>query len=81
MIDWFSEMVHPFGILALVLLSFQQKGADIPLEAPKGWGGETIVLPPKFAPGMKLKGSEKIRFAPGMFKPEAEDWWISAPRA
>lgn len=38
------------------------------LKAPTGWGGETIELPPGFARDMKLKGSEHIRFAPGMMK-------------
>ena len=61
-----------------VLVSFlhaEEKGADIPLEAPDGWGGETIDLPPGFAPGMKLQGLEKIRFAPGMFKPESDTFF------
>lgn len=35
---------------------------------PKGWTRESIDLPPKgFAPDMKWKGKEEIRFAPGMF--------------
>ena len=60
------------------LVSFlhaEEKGADIPLEAPAGWRGETIDLPPGFAPGMKLQGLEKIRFAPGMFKPESDTFF------
>ena len=39
------------------------------------WKGERIVLPPKFAPDMKLTGVEEIRFAPGMFKPESETFF------
>ena len=39
------------------------------------WRGERITLPPGFAPEMKLKGVEEIRFAPGMFKPEADDFF------
>ena len=31
------------------------------------WKGERIQLPPPFAPAMKLKGTEEICFAPGMF--------------
>ena len=35
-----------------------------------------IDLPPKdFAPDMKWKGKEEIRFAPGMFKPNAPDFF------
>ncbi len=37
------------------------------LNAPKEWRGERIKLPPEFAPNMKLRGIEEIRFAPGMF--------------
>jgi len=48
------------------------------LAAPAGWGGETIQLPPGFAPEMKLKGSEHIRFAPGMMNPESESFFSYA---
>jgi hypothetical protein len=48
------------------------------LVAPEGWGGETIELPPKFAPNMKLKGSEHIRFAPGMMKSESDSFFCYA---
>ena len=34
------------------------------LNAPKSWGGETIVLPPPFAPDMSFRGIEELRFAP-----------------
>jgi len=47
----------------------------IPLEAPATWGGETIRLPPPFAPDMKLRGVEEIRFAPGMFKADSESFF------
>ena len=48
------------------------------LAAPAGWGGETIELPPGFAPDMKLKGSEHIRFAPGMMKPASDSFFCYA---
>ena len=48
------------------------------LEAPDEWGGETIKLPPGFAPDMKLKGLEHIRFAPGMMKPESDTFFSYA---
>ncbi|MBP89325.1 MAG: hypothetical protein CMJ64_21865 [Planctomycetaceae bacterium] len=48
------------------------------LSAPAGWGGETIKLPPGFAPDMKLKGSEHIRFAPGMMKPASDSFFSYA---
>lgn len=48
------------------------------LTAPDGWSGETIELPPEFAPEMKLKGSEHIRFAPGMMKPASDSFFSYA---
>ncbi|WP_145058885.1 hypothetical protein [Lignipirellula cremea] len=48
------------------------------MKAPEGWGGETIALPPGFAPGMGWQGTEKIRFAPGMMKPEADGFFSYA---
>jgi hypothetical protein len=37
------------------------------LKEPTDWRLETMSVPPPFAPGVKLKGAEEIRFAPGMF--------------
>ncbi len=48
------------------------------LEAPEGWSGETIKLPPGFARDMMLKGVEVIRFAPGMFQPDSESFFSYA---
>ena len=48
------------------------------LSAPIGWGGETIKLPPGFARDMKLRGSEHIRFAPGMMKPDSDSFFSYA---
>ena len=45
---------------------------------PKGWGKESIDLPPKFAPDMAWKGAEELRFAPGMFKADAADFFSYA---
>ncbi len=39
------------------------------------WRGERISLPPGFAPAMKWIGEEDIRFAPGMFSADAEDFF------
>ncbi len=68
-------LLFTVAVLAPSILPAAEDGKDIPLEAPEGWKGETISLPPGFAPGMKLKGTEKIRFAPGMFKPESESFF------
>lgn len=48
------------------------------LVAPDDWTGETIAIPPGFAPDMKLKGTEHIRFAPGMMKPAADTFFSYA---
>ncbi len=65
-----------------LLMSGTLMAADEPkpakLAAPEGWGGETIELPPVFAPDMKLKGAEHIRFAPGMMKPASDSFFSYA---
>ena len=45
------------------------------IETPKGWRTETLSLPTGFAKDMKLTGFEEVRFAPGMFRPDAEDFF------
>ena len=50
----------------------------VQLKAPEKWQGETITLPPGFARDMAIKGVEVIRFAPGMFDPQAEDFFSYA---
>ncbi len=65
-----------------LLLSSTILVADEPasqkLAAPEEWGGETITLPPGFAPDLKLKGFEHIRFAPGMMNPESDTFFSYA---
>jgi len=64
-------------LMSATLLASDEPGAA-KLAAPAGWGGETIQLPPGFAPDMKLKGSEYIRFAPGMMKPASDSFFCYA---
>lgn len=59
-------------LLLLLCLCFPVL-ADIP--TPEGWRGETIELPPDFAPTISWKGREVLRFAPGMFKADAADFF------
>ena len=61
---------------ATLLVADEKNSAK--LAAPEGWSGETIELPPGFAPDMKLKGSEHIRFAPGMMKPASDSFFSYA---
>lgn len=72
-----------FRLLAVSLLLCGTLLADdqaekYKLAAPEGWGGESIPLPTGFAPDMKLKGSEHIRFAPGMMKPASDSFFSYA---
>jgi hypothetical protein len=66
------------GLVMSGLFFVADEPASFQLAAPDGWGGETIKLPPRFAPDMKLKGSEHIRFAPGMMKPASDSFFSYA---
>jgi hypothetical protein len=73
-------MIRIFVVSLLIsgTLLFADEPGTLKLAAPDDWGGETIELPPGFAPDMKLKGSEYIRFAPGMMNPESESFFCYA---
>lgn len=45
---------------------------------PAGWRQETIPFPLGFAPELKYRGVEEIRFSPGFFDSGAEDYWTYA---
>jgi hypothetical protein len=63
-------------LLVSVSIAFGgEPAADVRLNAPEGWRKERIVLPPPFAPDMKLKGLEEIRFAPGMFQLQSDSFF------
>ena len=68
--------------LLLLFLTFPAIGqeAEVPfsLPMPDGWRGETIAFPLAFAPELAYEGLEELRFSPGMFKPESEDFWTYA---
>ena len=73
-------MLHRFAVSLLMfgtILAADEPNSFNKLAAlNKEWSGETIELPPGFAPDMKLKGHEHIRFAPGMMK-SASDTFFS----
>lgn len=82
-IEVLSEAKRMFRILLIsLLMAGTLQAADEPaafqLAAPTGWGGETIKLPPRFAPDMSWKGVEHIRFAPGMMKPMSDSFFSYA---
>jgi hypothetical protein len=49
--------------------------APYQLATPEGWGIERFLLPANFAPEIKYKGVEDIRFAPGWSKKASEEYW------
>lgn len=53
----------------------QMRAEETDIVAPKSWRGERIPLPAPFAKDMQWKGSELIRFAPGMFKADSDSFF------
>ena len=70
--------IFVFSLLMCGTVLVADEPGSFKLAAPEGWGGETIQLPPGFAPDMTLKGSEHIRFAPGMMKPKSDSFFCYA---
>lgn len=58
----------------LAASAFAQK-ADFEYDTPEGWRSETMKLPLPFAPDMKFRGLDELRFAPGMFKSDRDDFF------
>jgi hypothetical protein len=56
----------------------QQNATPQLLKEPAAWQFERFALPPEFAPGFPYKGAEELRFAPGMFKAGAPDYFSYA---
>ena len=52
--------------------------APYSLPAPKDWGVERFPVPPSFAPSIRYKGVEDIRFAPGWAKAGSDEYWSYA---
>src|SRR5581483_6769874 len=55
-----------------------EKEPPYQVPAPAGWARETIDLPPSFAPDMKWKGTEELRFAPQWLKPGSKTFFSYA---
>jgi hypothetical protein len=73
--------------MIFVLLALPVSAQEVPfhMPLPEGWKAETIVFPLEFAPQLEYEGLEELRFSPGMFDPEAADffsyafvWWVPA---
>jgi hypothetical protein len=75
-----------FAILSLTTsgqtsnVEFDGKNWDAPytLGFPKGWDVERFLLPVAFAPAIKYKGVEDIRFAPGWGNSKSDEYWTYA---
>ena len=71
------------SLLCVLLLSGPAAGQAVKeppyqVPAPRGWARETIPLPPAFAPDMKWKGVEELRFAPDWRKADADTFFSYA---
>jgi len=73
----FSRSAFLFALFAVALseATIAEEPIRVEIETPKGWRTETLSLPTGFAKDMKLTGFEEVRFAPGMFRPDAEDFF------
>ena len=60
-------------------LAFMACAADpFTFSPPRNWRPERIPFPLGFAPEMKYRGFEELRFGPGMFQPGSETYWTYA---
>lgn len=76
-IRYICAMKNHTKMLAVVLIAFLVPWAfgeevDFAYDTPKGWRSETVRVPLAFAPGMKMRGMNELRFAPGMFDAKSE---------
>ncbi len=67
-------------VAAFLIMTAAVAAEELPFELPipDGWRTETIPFPLGFAPELEYEGLEELRFAPGMFDAEAEDFWTYA---
>jgi hypothetical protein len=65
-------------VLAVACAAAQESETPYTFTAPEGWRQERIPFPLGFAKDLEYKGHEDLRFAPGMFKAEAADYFSYA---
>jgi hypothetical protein len=63
------------AILTLLLAVTLPAADPFSFTTPTGWRPERIPFPLGFAPELKYRGFEELRFGPGMFKPGTDTYW------
>ncbi len=64
-----------FVVLTYSVLTAAAQPKPLLLTAPDDWRFEQFSLPPEFAPAVKYKGIEELRFAPGWGRKGAPDYF------
>ncbi len=77
---WMTLRLCAATLLAAGMNATAAPAAVDPFEfkAPPGWREERIPFPLGFAPQMKYRGFEELRFGPGMFRPASDTYWTYA---
>lgn len=70
-----KKLVHLLAVGMGCLLVPLQAATPFAFEAPSEWRPERIPFPLGFAPELKYRGFEELRFGPGMFKPGSDTYW------
>lgn len=70
-----SAILLAAAIFLCPAIASAQIAAKVEIETPEGWRTETLKLPTGFARDMKLTGFEEVRFSPGMFRSDADDFF------
>lgn len=68
---WLALLTSP----AIAALDDHEASNSLYRQAPPDWRAEVIPFPLPFAPGIDLAGVEELRFAPGMYEPDSEDYF------
>ncbi len=71
-------MLHLNLLLVGLCVAAQPEKPAYQVPQPKGWGKESIMLPPPFAPKVTWKGTEELRFAPSWMKADSDTFFSYA---
>jgi hypothetical protein len=73
-----TRLTLAFVALLAIVGTMTGQPTDKPhqIPTPKGWREESMPMPPRFAAGMTWRGTEELRFAPGMYR-EGSDSFLS----